>query len=111
MRNKIKIVDTMILEFWLEPCGHVRAHSRFSYLDLLVNSLNLARRKLHNNYHGFTKEFNFFLLEWRVLSNWSMGKPFSSQHYVQCDFSFVELSKFSGNIQIGKTQLNQTEQS
>ena len=61
-------------------------------------------------YHNFTKEFNFFLSEQRVLCNLPNGKTTfitaSNTTYVLHSFSFVECSEFSENILMGKTQLD-----
>ena len=50
-----------------------RQYSSFSYLDLSVNSLKSAKRRIINNYHSCTIEFNFFFFrsgEFFVICQW-----------------------------------------
>ena len=95
-------------------CFIIQSYWSFSYLGLSVNSLNSVKRKILNNYRGFSKEFNFFLSEHRILCNLPMTKTTfttkSNTSNVLYNFTFVEFSEFSEfseNIQIGKTQLFQ----
>ena len=67
-----------------------------------MNSLNSVKRKILNNFQSFTEEFNNIASENRVLCN--SKSVFIS--YVLYNFSFVEFSKFGENIQIRKTQMN-----
>ena len=41
----------------------------FPYLDLSVNSLNLANTKIINNFQSFMKGLNYILLEQSILCN------------------------------------------
>ena len=64
-----------------EP-GPIASQSSFSYLGLSANSLNSGKRKFISNYHSFTKEFDFFLSEQRVLCNLPVEKLFLSKHQI-----------------------------